>query len=126
MLKKQANIGINCGIPKENTFILKNGDSLVLKNHIITRGESNPGADIYVDGNRIGEIGSAVLKDRKVMASDGIYNAVSTEDWILEALKAMNTDNPDIISDTLLKISLSTKRKNEDDMTVIASRICLS
>lgn len=72
MLKKQADIGINCGIPKENTFILKNGDSLVLSNHQITRGESMPGADIYVDGNRIGQIGSAVLKDRKIMANDGI------------------------------------------------------
>ena len=72
MLKRQADIGINCGIPKENTFILKNGDSLSLKNHIITKGESMPGSDIYVDGNRIGEIGSAVLKDRKIMATDGI------------------------------------------------------
>ena len=80
MLKKQANIGINCGIPKENTFILKNGDSLVLKDHVITRGESNPGADIYVDGNRIGEIGSAVLKDRKVMASDGILVVIINVD----------------------------------------------
>lgn len=72
MLKKQADIGISCGIPKENTFILKNGDSLVLKNHVITKGESMPGADVYVDGNRIGEIGSAVIKDRKIMANDGI------------------------------------------------------
>lgn len=72
MLKRQADIGINCGIPKENTFILKNGDSLSLKNHVITKGESMPGSDIYVDGNRIGEIGSAVLKDRKIMATDGI------------------------------------------------------
>ena len=72
MLKKQADIGINCGIPKENTFILKNGDTLNLKNHTITKGESKPGADIYVDGNRIGEIGSAVIKDRKIMANDGI------------------------------------------------------
>lgn len=72
MLKHQADIGINCGIPKENTFILKNGDSLVLKNHIISKGESMPGADVYVDGNRIGEIGSAVIKDRKIMANDGI------------------------------------------------------
>lgn len=72
MLKRQADIGINCGIPKENTFILKNGDSLILKNHVITRGESMPGADVYVDGNRIGEVGSAVLKDRKIMANDGI------------------------------------------------------
>ena len=72
MLKKQADIGINCGIPKENTFIMKNGDSLVLKAHTITKGDSIPGADVYVDGNRIGEIGSAVIKDRKIMANDGI------------------------------------------------------
>lgn len=72
MLKRQADIGISCGIPKENTFILKNGDSLILKDHVITKGESMPGADVYVDGNRIGEIGSAVIKDRKIMANDGI------------------------------------------------------
>ncbi len=72
MLKRQADVGISCGIPKENTFILKNGDSLILKNHVITKGESMPGADVYVDGNRIGEIGSAVIKDRKIMANDGI------------------------------------------------------
>ena len=80
MLKKNANIGINCGIPKENTFILKNGDTLNLNNHIITRGDSKPGADIYVDGNRIGEIGGAVIKDRKVMANDGILVVIVNVD----------------------------------------------
>ena len=80
MLKKQANIGINCGIPKENTFILKNGDTLILKNHEITRGESKPGADIYVDGSRIGEIGGAVIKDRKIMSSDGILVVIINVD----------------------------------------------
>ena len=80
MLKRQANIGINCGIPKENTFILKNGDTLNLKDHVITKGESMPGADIYVDGNRIGEIGSAVIKDRKIMANDGILVVIINVD----------------------------------------------
>lgn len=80
MLKKQADIGINCGIPKENTFILKNGDSLILKDHIITKGESMPGADIYVDGNRIGQIGSAVIKDRQIMANDGILVVIANVD----------------------------------------------
>ena len=80
MLKKQADIGINCGIPKENTFILRNGDSLTMKNHVITKGESMPGADIYVDGNRIGEVGSAVLKDRKIMANDGILVVIINVD----------------------------------------------
>lgn len=76
MLKRQADIGISCGIPKENTFILKNGDSLELENHVIKKGKSMPGSDIYVDGNRIGEIGSAVIKDRKIMASDGILAVI--------------------------------------------------
>lgn len=80
MLKHHADIGIDCGIPKENTFVLKNGDTLNLVNHKITKGESMPGADIYVDGNRIGEIGGAVIKDRKTMANDGILVVIINVD----------------------------------------------
>ena len=80
MLKKHANIGISCGIPKENTFVIKNGDSLELNNHIITKGESYWGEDVYVDGNRIGEIGGAVIRDRKTMASDGILVVIINVD----------------------------------------------
>ncbi len=80
MLKRHANIGIDCGIPKENTFVLKNGDSLSLVNHEITRSESMPGDDIYVDGNRIGEIGGAVLKDRQMMSRDGILVVIINVD----------------------------------------------
>ena len=80
MLKRHANIGIECGIPKENTFVLKNGDSLSLVDHKITRSESMPGDDIYVDGNRIGEIGSSVLKDRQMMARDGILVVIINVD----------------------------------------------
>ncbi|MCI8548601.1 MAG: ribonuclease J [Bacilli bacterium] len=80
MLKHHADIGTLCGIPKENTFVIKNGDTLDLVNHVITKGESNPGADIYVDGNRIGEIGGAVIKDRKTMANDGILVVIINVD----------------------------------------------
>lgn len=80
MLKKQANIGINCGIPKENTFVIKNGDVLILKNHTLTIDTPIPGNDIYVDGNRIGEIGSAIIKDRKIMSNDGILVVIINVD----------------------------------------------
>ena len=80
MLKHHANIGIECGIPKENTFVIKNGDSLNLNNHVVTKGESYSGNDIYVDGNRIGEIGGAVLRDRKIMANDGILVVIINVD----------------------------------------------
>ena len=80
MLKNHANIGIECGIPKENTFVLKNGDVLSLKNHVITKSTPIIANDIYVDGNRLGEINGAVLRDRKIMASDGILVVIANVD----------------------------------------------
>jgi len=80
MLKNHANVGIECGIPKENTFVLKNGDVLILKDHKITKGNSIVANDIYVDGNRLGEINGAVLRDRKIMASDGILVVIANID----------------------------------------------
>lgn len=81
MLKNHANVGIECGIPKENTFVLQNGDILILKKHTITKSnETVPAGDVYVDGNRIGEIGSTVVRDRKIMASDGILVVIANID----------------------------------------------
>ena len=81
MLKRHADIGISCGIPKENTFILKNGEMLILKDHVVTKAkETVPGDDIYVDGSRIGEVGSVVLKDRKIMSNDGILVVIANID----------------------------------------------
>lgn len=78
MLKRHANLGVECGIPKENTFVVENGDILTLQNHKITKSkEKVSGEDVYVDGNRIGEIGSVVLRDRKVMANDGILVVIA-------------------------------------------------
>lgn len=72
MLKRHADIGVLCGIPKENTFVLGNGDILSMYKGKIKRAGSIPADDIYVDGNRIGDIGAAVIKDRKIMSNDGI------------------------------------------------------
>ena len=72
MLKKHAELGISCGIPKENIFICKNGDTLILDKNGIHRGQTVQAGDIYVDGSRIGDIGNIVIKDRKLMSNDGI------------------------------------------------------
>ena len=78
MLKKHANIAVDCGLPKENTFVLENGNILTMKDHVIAKSnETVPGEDIYVDGNRIGEIGSVVIKDRKLMSNDGILVVIA-------------------------------------------------
>ena len=77
MLKAHQDLAIDCDIPKEKTFLLQNGDALALNKKGI-RKLGNVGADdVYVDGNRIGDIGNVVIKDRKIMANDGILVAIS-------------------------------------------------
>lgn len=80
MLKRHAEIATLCGIPKENTFILNNGDVLSMLNGEIQKEGSIQAADIYVDGNRIGDVSNAVMKDRKVMANDGIVVVIANID----------------------------------------------
>lgn len=80
MLKSHANLGIECGIPKENTFVLQNGDVLSLDNHVITKDNPVIASDVFIDSNRLEEINSAVLHDRKIMASDGILVVIANID----------------------------------------------
>lgn len=80
MLKNHADVSIMCGVKKENTFLLANGDSLVLNNHSITKGESIKQEDVYVDGNRASEVATQVIRDRKIMASDGILVIIANID----------------------------------------------
>lgn len=72
MLKRHADIAIMCDVPKENTFVLSNGDVLNIKNGVITKGENIQAGDAYVDGKRIGDMDNVVMKERKMMSQDGI------------------------------------------------------
>ena len=80
MLKKHADIAIECDIPKENTFVLNNGDVLSMKKGIVRKVGHVLAGDTYVDGNRIGEVSNAVMKDRKIMANDGIVVVIANID----------------------------------------------
>ncbi len=72
MLKRHTEIAQLCDIPEENTFICSNGDVILLKDGVVSRGGKVQAADVYVDGSRVGDVGSVVIKDRKLMSQDGI------------------------------------------------------
>ena len=80
MLKQHADLAISCDVPKENTFVLENGDVLSMYKGKVTRAGKITAEDIYVDGNRIGDVGSIVIKDRNVMANDGIIVVIANVD----------------------------------------------
>ncbi|NLA33879.1 MAG: ribonuclease J [Tenericutes bacterium] len=80
MLKKHAQLAIECDIPNKNVFILNNGDILSMKKNKIKKTDSLIVNDIYVEGNRIGEVSGAVIRDRKIMNSDGILIIIANID----------------------------------------------
>lgn len=72
MLKQHVDLAVSCDIPEENTFVCKNGDVVILDKNGCHRGKRVSAGDVYVDGSRIGDIGSVVIKDRKLMSKDGV------------------------------------------------------
>ena len=109
MLKMHADLGIVCGVNKENTFVLENGDVLALsKNELFRDGKVQAG-EVYVDGSRIGDVGSAVIKDRILMSNNGILVIIAnidTKNKILLGSPAITTrgyilvnENADLIKE---------------------------
>ena len=72
MLKIHADIAISLGMPKENTFIMANGDTLYLQDHEVTVGPRIQADEIYIDGRDINGLSSNVILDRKVLSQDGM------------------------------------------------------
>ena len=80
MLKTHCDLATTCDIPKENTFILENGDVINLTKDRVYKEGHVPADDIYVDGSRIGDVGNMVIKDRKLMSSNGILVIIANID----------------------------------------------
>jgi len=80
MLKYHRNLAISCGVEPDNILIMDNGDVAALtKNSIRYAGKVHAG-DIYIDGTGVGDIGSSVLKERKVLSEEGLFSIIFTID----------------------------------------------
>lgn len=77
MLKLHAATGKEVGIPEENCFICANGDALVLRDGEIFRSNTRIQTDaIYVDGRDVSGLSTSVLKDRQILADNGMVAVV--------------------------------------------------
>ena len=81
MLKLHADSAVETGIPRENCFICANGDALVLHEGKVYRSNVRIQTDaIYVDGNDISGLSTSVLKDRQILADNGLVAVVVCSD----------------------------------------------
>jgi len=81
-LDANAQAGVEVGIPESNIFIPGLGDILSYDNDkkiLYAAGHVDAG-NTMIDGIGVGDIGNIVLRDRKMLAEDGIFVAVVTID----------------------------------------------
>ena len=75
---RHRELAIEMGIPKENAFVLAEGDVLELnKRQGKITGKVQAGG-ILVDGLGVGDVGNIVLNDRKLLSQNGLIIATVT------------------------------------------------
>ncbi len=82
------------GIPSNNIFISEIGKVLLLDKKGAKFSGSVPAGRVLVDGSGVGDIGSVVLRDRKLLSEDGLVVVVATVD----TAGAYVISGPDIVS----------------------------
>jgi len=82
------------GIPPQNIFISEIGKVLEIDRKGAKFNGTVPAGNVLVDGAGIGDIGSVVLRDRKILSEDGLVAVVATVD----ANGRYLVSGPDIVS----------------------------
>lgn len=95
MLTAHGDLAASIGYQRENIFIMDNGAIL----EVTTKGarkltERLPMGQVFVDGLGVGDIGEVVLRDRQVMAQDGMVVIILS----IDRRNGKIVSAPDIIS----------------------------
>jgi ribonuclease J len=75
-LKANAELAIQSGVPRSNTFIIDNGVVIDLVNHEAEVVGAIPVGFVFVDGQSIGDITESSLKDRRILGEEGFISCV--------------------------------------------------
>ncbi len=71
-LQKHASLAHSMGIAPKNIFIADNGKQVELTKRKMTVAPDVPAGQVFVDGYGVGDVGNAVIRERKRLAEDGL------------------------------------------------------
>ncbi len=77
-LKRHASTAQAVGIPPQNIMVAETGESIVISQDGISAGEGVQAGAVMVDGLGVGDVGSVVLRDRRLLSEDGIVVVSAT------------------------------------------------
>ncbi len=93
-LRSHAHVAESMGIAPGNIFIADNGRQVELSKRKMSVVEDVPAGKVFVDGYGVGDVGSAVIRERKRLAEDGLM-IISA---VIEKDTGMLVSGPDIVS----------------------------
>ncbi len=108
-LMKHAELAQLMGIAKENTVIAQNGTVIELSQKGVKCNEVVTAGRVMVDGLGVGDVGSIVLRDRKLLSDGGIIIVGVTIDSVTREIVA----GPDIVSRGFIYMKESEELINE-------------
>ena len=125
MLKIHADLATTVGVEKGNTFVMENGDSLLLSKHKITKGPHFPAEPVYIDGRDIGGLNEAVIKDREILQEDGLIAVIVAIDSKTSKLvgkpeivtKGFVNNNTEIAKNIIEIVTQSLEKKLSEKVT---------
>ncbi|MCI0764085.1 ribonuclease J [Bacillus sp. TL12] len=94
MLHHHSLLAESVGVKKENIFVISNGDVIDIKKQVAWNSRRISAGNVYVDGLGIGDVGNAILRDRKQLSEDGMLVIVIT----LSKTEGKIISGPDTIS----------------------------
>ncbi len=94
MLVTHTKLAQQTGVAADNCFVAENGDVIEFTKAGAKKIGKTYGGNVMVDGIGVGDIGEAVLRDRKHLSADGIMMIVVTVD----AEESRVVAGPDLIS----------------------------
>ena len=103
-LQKHAMMGETMGIPSDNIIVAANGTevSFLAENKFVLG--DVPAGNVFVDGYGVGDVGSLVLRERKLLSEDGVI-VVSA---VIDAVSGYNLSMPEIHSRGFVFVKDST------------------
>ena len=94
MLKHHRQLAIDCGVRPENILVMDNGNVAALTNNSLRMAGTVTFGEVYIDGTGIGDIGSMVIKERKLLSEEGLFSVILS----INSLTKKLVNEPTIIS----------------------------
>ena len=81
-----AKLAAETGVAPEKIFLVEKGDVISYNGKDMILNEKVQSGNILIDGIGVGDVGNIVLRDRHLLAEDGIFIAVVTLDPKIDVL----------------------------------------